>query len=883
MTDTPPDSTTLVVEPPKGSLLSRISLVWLIPLISLAGALYYAYTAYRDQDVPIIIEFSEANGIKAHGTVIKYRDVEIGSVEDVTFSEDLSKVLVHAAIHPEMVHFLDESTEFWVVSAEVSAQGIRGLDTVLSGAYIAASWDNVPGQPARRFTGRDTAPVVDLKKPGTRITLRSQDTGSVSVGAPLLLRGIGVGKVETVELSDAGDSVLFSAFVDAPYDDFITTGTRFWNSSGINVSLGTGGINLNVDSLTSIVQGGIVFDTLFSGGEPVGENAVFDLYRNEDEARNSLFDDSLDSLVYLSSEFEGNLRGLKVGADVSYKGLKVGEVTEMSARVHTDENGEESVRLVANFAVQPNRLGLGTDEENETTLAFLNELVKRGLRAQISSQGLLASSLFIALVEAPEADPAQIDLFATPYPTFPTIPAAPDTLASAAEGVLERVSNLPIEELLDEAIQTLASIRAVAGDERIREIPGSVANVLQSVEGIVANEKLQTIPDDLSGAIADLRAILDKLEEGNAVASLTSVLESADVAAKQVAAASETLPGLVQEIETLMQTVNALPLGDIATSASEILASADQIVSSEALQGLPDDLAASVAEVRRILEQLEGGQTIAKLTEVLDNANVAAANVATASEDFPALLENINAVVAKLEQLPMGEVADSANAMIESIDGFIRSEGMQALPAELSGTLTELRGILAEIQEGGAVENLNTALADVSAAARNISSASEGLPQLMADIDALVQKAESLPLEELAASANDVLQSADDLIASEGMQALPASLSAALDQVRAVLDELQQGGAVENLNRTLASAENAADEVAKAAQSLPELVERLDRLASTAEATLAAYGNGSPINREAVLAVRAVRQAAEDASSLAKTIQRKPNALLTGR
>ncbi|MCT8161404.1 MlaD family protein [Pseudoruegeria sp. SHC-113] len=883
MTDTPPNSTTMMVEPPKRSFLSRISLVWLIPLISLAGALYFAYTAYRDQDVPIVIEFSEANGIKAHSTVIKFRDVDVGHVEEVTFSEDLSTVLVHAAIDPEMAHFLDADTEFWVVSAEVSAQGISGLDTVLSGAYIAASWDSTPGTAKREFVGLDDAPLVANNKPGTRITLRSQNTGSVSVGAPLLLRGIGVGKVESVKLSDAGDSVLFSAFVDAPYDDFITTGTRFWNASGINVSLGSGGLNLNVDSLTSIVQGGIVFDTLFSGGDPLGSTPVFDLYRNEEEARNSLFDDSLDSLVYLSSEFEGNLRGLKVGAEVSYNGLKVGEVTEMSARVHTDDNGEESVRLVANFAVQPNRLGLNPDEENDTTLAFLNELVKRGLRAQISSQGLLASSLFIALVEAPEAEPAQINLFATPYPSFPTIPAAPDTLASAAEGVLERVGNLPIEELLDEAIQTLASIRTVAGDPRIREIPGSVADVLQGVEGIVTNEKLQSIPDDLSGAIADLRSILDQVEESSAIASLTSVLGSADVAAKQVAEASETLPGLVQEIEVLVQNINALPLGDIAASASELLASADQIVSSEALQAMPEDLAASVAEVRRLLEELEGGQAIAKLTAVLDNANVAAANVATASSEFPELLDNINTVVATLGELPMGEVVTSANDMIQSIDSFMRADGMQAMPAELTGTLTELRGILADVQEGGAVANLNAALADVSTAAANVSSASEGLPQLMEDIDALVQKAESLPLEDLAASANDVLQSADTLIASEGMQALPASLSAALDQVRAVLDELQQGGAVENLNRTLASAENAADEVAKAAQSLPELVERLDRLASTAEATLAAYGGGSPINREAVLAVRAVRQAAEDASSLAKTIQRKPNALLTGR
>ncbi|MEP3299805.1 MAG: MlaD family protein [Pseudoruegeria sp.] len=780
----------MVVQPSKGRARSRISIVWLVPLIALAGALYFAFGAIKDQDVSVQIDFQEANGIVAGKTLVKFREVEVGHVETVEFSDDLNKVEVHAKIRRDMADFLDADAEFWVVSAEVSAQGISGLETVLSGSYIAASWNAEKGAPKREFTALQDTPPSRADSKGTLLTLRAQETGSVSVGAPVLLRGISVGRVEHVALSDSGDAVLFKTYVDSPYDEFITTGTRFWNSSGIDVSLGAGGVNLNVESLSSLIQGGIVFDTLFSGGSSISNGSIFDLYKGEDEARNSLFDDSLESLVYLSSEFDGNLRGLKVGADVSYKGLKVGEVTEMSARVVTSETGEDEVKLVANLAVQPNRLGLNPNQENEQTLAFLNELVKRGLRAQLSSSGLLASTLFVDLVQDEDAASAQIDLFATPYPSFPSIPAEPDTLASAAEGVLTRVSGLPIEELLNEAIETLVGIQKITSDEKIQEIPGSVVGILQSVESFVASDSLQKVPDELSGAISDVRKILSSLEESSAIANLTAVLQSANDAAEDVSIASKKLPSLVGNI---------------------------------------DDL------------------------------------------------------VAKLADLPIQEMATSANDLIVSIDGFVQSEGVQSLPGALTETLSELKTVLQEVQDGGAVDNLNAVLASANETVKNIGTASEGLPQLVEDIDALVKKAGSLPLEELATSADALLQSADAILATEGMQALPESLSAALDQVRSVLGELQDGGAVENLNNTLASAENAANEVALAAQSLPDLVKRLDRLANQAEATLAAYDGNSPINREATLAVRAFRKAAEDASSLAKTIERKPNSLLVGR
>ena len=172
----------------------------------------------------------------------------------------------------------------------VTAQGVSGIETVISGVYIDAFWDDEPAPASSRFAALPRPPLTPADQPGLRVRLRAPDGGSMTIGAPVLFKRIQVGRIETIELTDAGD-VMIDIFVNAPNDLRLTEGTRFWNASGFSIQLGAGGASLNVESLISLLQGGVAFDTVGSDAAPVEAGHVYELYASETAARQNVFED----------------------------------------------------------------------------------------------------------------------------------------------------------------------------------------------------------------------------------------------------------------------------------------------------------------------------------------------------------------------------------------------------------------------------------------------------------------------------------------------------------------------------------------------------------------------------------------------------------------
>ena len=205
------------------------------------------------------------------------------------------------------------------------------------------------------------------------------------------------------------------------------------------------------------------------------------------------------------------------------------------------------------------------------------------------------------------------------------------------------------------------------------------------------------------------------------------------------------------------------------------------------------------------------------------------------------------------------------------------------MPGDIRAAVADLRGVVSDLKAGGAVENLVSALDRADAAAANIASASEGVPALVDEVRAVARKANDLKAEQLVEAATRLLDDAERVIGTEAARNLPGSLNAALEEVRAALDALREGGAVENGNATIASAREAADAVAEAARGLPDLSNRLDQLVGNAETLLATYGKRSEFNDETLAALREMRDAARAVSQLARTLERNPGLLLRGR
>lgn len=645
-----PTPSPMRIDPPKRSFWRNLSLVWLVPILALIVSLGIAWQTYAARGVTIEISFLNASGVRPGETTIRYRDVVIGAVEDVRFTPDLARVLVTASIDRDLANTLPADAAFWVVQPEVSARGITGLSTVLSGVYIETSFTPVPDGEARSFIGMDSAPLIREGQQGTRITLRTRDANRISEGAPILFHGIEVGHIEAPRLILSGDSVVFDAFIMAPHDRRLTTATRFWDTSGFTVSLGTGGLSLDVGNLAALVTGGIAFDTIFSGGAPLNPGYVFDLFPDEEAARQSLFTGVGANAVEMAIEFEGSVNGLAVGSPVRFRGLRVGEVRAIGA-VLVEEGGRQQVRLRTTVALDPQALGLPAEAGAERTIEFLRNAVAEGLRAQLATSSLFTASLVIELVELPDAAPATVDEREDGLVVLPSVASDLPDFTATAEGVLERINALPVEELMNQAITLMASIEAVVSSEGTRQAPDAALALIEDIRALVGGEDTQALPGELRGGLAEVRGIVEELRLRGAIDRLVTVLESADTIAANTAAASADLPELVAELRALTARASGVEIEELAAAATRLLNSTEALIGSDQMRDLPPALAGALAEVSQVLAALREGEAVENVNRTLASTRAAAESVAEAMESLPDLSQRLERLVAQADGL----------------------------------------------------------------------------------------------------------------------------------------------------------------------------------------------------------------------------------------
>ena len=183
-------------------------------------------------------------------------------MERIRFATDMAQVIVSIRVDKDLGPFLDENAEFWIVKPQITARGVSGLQTVLSGSYIEGSWDDQRGTPQRQFEGLAQPPLYLAGEEGLEIVLRAPQGGQLASGAPVFFRGVRVGHISEPGLTASGDAVEAQAFIMAPHDRLITTGTRFWDVSGFSVGLGAGGVSLDVESIATLIEGGVSFSTV---------------------------------------------------------------------------------------------------------------------------------------------------------------------------------------------------------------------------------------------------------------------------------------------------------------------------------------------------------------------------------------------------------------------------------------------------------------------------------------------------------------------------------------------------------------------------------------------------------------------------------------------
>lgn len=657
MTDQPPPFPE--VELPSRGILRNLSLVWLVPLLALIVALGIAWQAYSERGTLIEIRFENAAGVEAGETTIRYRDVVIGTVEDVSFSEDLRSVIVAARIDNVVLPFLDEDATFWVVRPEISTQGVSGLSTVVSGVYIEGAWNNQAGTTQYVFTGREEPLFVRPGDEGRLLTLRVPAGMQLQGGAPVSFRGIQVGRLENPQLSPDAQELSVDVFIEAPHDARISSATRFWDTSGFSISLGAEGLSLDVESLASLVTGGLEFDDVFEGGEPVAADRIFDVYVTEEMARASAFSDGPIGNVPLSVQFTRLIRGLAPGTRVVMNNNVVGQITEVGVRRVETPKGP-ATRMVADLTVDAVRLGLDADATAEDVYDFFEEQIADGLRARVNSSGILTSEPRIELaVDYTASNNVTLNRDATPYPVIPWVPAPASSGNVTAEGVLERIAELPFEALLEQTIDTLASIEGLAGDPSLRDVPEEAIGLLEDARGLIGGDIAQAVPGEALAALGDLRRLLAEFNENNIADGLASVIAQVDGAMGPISAASERLPDLMANLSTLAETAAALELEATITSANSVLAGVDAFLAAEGMDEVPGNLASALTELEALTTQLRETDVVGSLDATLDATNAAAA-------ELPGLVARTETVLGQVTAL-LGSYGARSDFMGETL------------------------------------------------------------------------------------------------------------------------------------------------------------------------------------------------------------------------
>ncbi|MGF1755414.1 MlaD family protein [Vibrio makurazakiensis] len=352
-----------------------ISPLWILPILTMLLAGWLVVKSIHDSGQRVQIYFSDAAGLVAGRTTIRYQGLEVGMVRDITLSKDLSNIYVDADIYPEAAKLLKEGARFWLVKPTASLSGISGLDALVSGNYIAIQPSTTDGDIETVFHALDKAPADLHASKGLNIMLDAKDLGGISIGSQIIYKKIPIGEVYNYQLKEDAKSITIQASIQEEYKHIITDQSRFWNVSGLGASIGFSGVDIRLESLSALLGGSIAVDSP-DGGEPVNKNSRFKLYPDLKTAGRGI-------PVKISVPDDNKISS--TGAPIMFRGLEIGQITDLSL-------SEGRNNIIAYAAIQP-----AFSDLLNTGSKFILEEAKVSL-TEVENIGNLITGNFLTLV-----------------------------------------------------------------------------------------------------------------------------------------------------------------------------------------------------------------------------------------------------------------------------------------------------------------------------------------------------------------------------------------------------------------------------------------------------------------------------------------------------
>lgn len=503
------------------------SLVWLVPIVALAVGAALVIRAVLSTGPVVTIDFLSANGLRPGKTEVRYKEVVVGRVEAVTLSEKRDHVQATVRLDRSVANIAVEDTRFWVVRPRIDTAGVSGIETLFSGAYIGVDAGESLKE-KRHFTGLENPPFVLRGEPGRGFVLRTEDLGSLDVGSPIYYRRNRVGRVVGYTLDPLIDELSVQIFVEAPYDKLVNPQTRFWNASGVEVSINSSGLKVDTQTLASVISGGVSFERPqgTQGLPPAPDGNRFVLYND----RKAALAPPDGPPLRVRMVFDQTVRGLDIDAPIDFLGMEIGTVKAI--RLDYDAK-RKRFPVEVEAEIFPTRLGAvrealrreGEDDRRRDT-ALLQRLVESGLRAQARTGNLLTGQMYVALDFPGKVTKAELDT-ATAIPAIPTVPGTLSDVQPQIAEIVAKVNKVPFDEIGRNLNETLSQARQTI--EQLRpEAQASLADVrrtLQSVQETLSRADRHLLEPsaplqrnaeqtlhDLQRAAQSLRALTDYLQ-----------------------------------------------------------------------------------------------------------------------------------------------------------------------------------------------------------------------------------------------------------------------------------------------------------------------------------------------------------------------------------
>ena len=501
-----------------------IPLVWVIPAVAAVIGLTIAVKAVLERGPVIRIDFRSGDGIEPGRTKIRYRAVDVGVVRTVELAEDHNGVRVSAAMQKSAAALLLSDSRFWVVRPRIDVGGVSGLGTLLSGSYIGMDVGHSEKR-SRSFRGMEAPPVIESDVPGENYVLHGASLGSIEVGSSVYYRRLAVGRVTRYVLDPDGEGVTVGIFIASPFDQLVTSDSRFWHASGVEVALEGSGVRVSTESVAAILAGGIAFEAPADSHEHnhAIPGTTFRLAANRDQAMKTPDLTGHRFVLY----FAGSLRGLRVGAPVDLNGVEIGEVTSIDIEF---DPRREVYRYPVQILVYQQRIrsryragSARPDVDRQGVYPFVEKLIEPGLRAQLRSGSLLTSSQYVALAFFPHASATHSDPTQDPM-ELPTVGGGLDDLEQSLSEIAARINALPIEDIGSAARRSLASLHA-ALDATTTLVQRANADIAPELAGALVDAR-RTLTDadgavavgaplrsELTGALSELTRAAHSLRE----------------------------------------------------------------------------------------------------------------------------------------------------------------------------------------------------------------------------------------------------------------------------------------------------------------------------------------------------------------------------------